>query len=198
MGRKSLAAERTEEILDAFERCILKYGLEGTSLEQVAEEAGVKRSIIRHYIGNREQVVTALIDRLMSDYEQGLTDLFTSRPQSERVSTLLDALFGEQDDDDERTSRILAEILAAGQERYPEPLARFVTIYEAMIQQIAQALGELYPNAAAEQCHEVAFAVFALSNATEDLGWAGLDLSYTQMAHNAAKRLIDQLAGSAQ
>lgn len=28
MGRKSLATERQTEILDAFERCVVQYGLE--------------------------------------------------------------------------------------------------------------------------------------------------------------------------
>ena len=31
MGRKSLAAERKEDILNAFEQCILERGIEGTS-----------------------------------------------------------------------------------------------------------------------------------------------------------------------
>lgn len=193
MGRKSLADERTEEILDAFERCILKYGLEGTSLEQVAEEASVKRSIIRHYIGNRDDVVTALIDRLMSDYEQGLTALFTHVRKSKWIPMLLESLFEEQDVKEERKSRILAEIVASGKERYPEPMARFITFYEGMIKQVADAFGQLYPNASASKCQEVAYSIFALSSATEDLRWAGLRAQYSQVAQNAAASLIEQL-----
>ena len=53
MGRPDLTEVRTAEILDAFERCVARFGLEGSSLERDAEEAGMKRSILRHYIGNR-------------------------------------------------------------------------------------------------------------------------------------------------
>ena len=60
MGRPNLTEVRTAEILDAFERCVARYGLEGSSLERVAEEAGVKRSILRHYIGNRDEMITGL------------------------------------------------------------------------------------------------------------------------------------------
>ena len=51
MGRKSLANERREQILDAFAIYLRQHGFEGCTLERVAEIAGVQRSIIRHYIG---------------------------------------------------------------------------------------------------------------------------------------------------
>ena len=41
MGRPNLTEVRTSEILDAFERCVARFGLEGSSLERVAEEAGI-------------------------------------------------------------------------------------------------------------------------------------------------------------
>ena len=44
--RPSLAAERTAQILDAFARCIGTHGLEGTSLQRIADEAGVQRFCI--------------------------------------------------------------------------------------------------------------------------------------------------------
>jgi hypothetical protein len=30
------------------------FGLEGSTLERVAEHAGMKRSVVRHYLGNRD------------------------------------------------------------------------------------------------------------------------------------------------
>ena len=72
MGRKSLSEERAKQIINAFATCILKYGLHDSSLERIAEEAGVKRSIIRHYIGNRNEVLKALVDRITCRYIQEL------------------------------------------------------------------------------------------------------------------------------
>ena len=48
MGRKSRAEERRELILAAFERCIAHHGID-VPLEQIADEAGVQRSLIRHH-----------------------------------------------------------------------------------------------------------------------------------------------------
>jgi len=39
MARKKLDEERIPQILDAFERCIMKYGIAETSLVRVAQEA---------------------------------------------------------------------------------------------------------------------------------------------------------------
>ena len=68
MGRKSLASERTSQILDAFERCIVQYGLEGATLKRIAKEAGVKLSMIHHYIGNRDMLVKSMVKRFIDTY----------------------------------------------------------------------------------------------------------------------------------
>ena len=34
MPRPSLKAQRSEEILDAYERCVARYGVEGATLEK--------------------------------------------------------------------------------------------------------------------------------------------------------------------
>ena len=62
VGRRSLASTRRPQILRAFEACVLRYGLEGSSLERIAQEAGVRRSLIRHYFGNRNELTEALIE----------------------------------------------------------------------------------------------------------------------------------------
>src|SRR5215831_9063289 len=61
MGRPSLGETRRPQILRAFEDCVLEYGLEGTSLERIAQQAGVRRSLIRHYFGNKDDLAEALV-----------------------------------------------------------------------------------------------------------------------------------------
>ena len=68
MGRKELAKERQDSILDAMERCISKYGLQGTTLENIASEAKINRGLIHHYIGNRDDVVQLMVERLLARY----------------------------------------------------------------------------------------------------------------------------------
>lgn len=65
MPRPSIATKRREEILQAFEACALRKGLAATTLADVAEEAGLPRPLVRHFMGNRADMVTGLIERMM-------------------------------------------------------------------------------------------------------------------------------------
>jgi AcrR family transcriptional regulator len=190
MGRKSLAKERTEEILDAFERCIVNYGLEGTSLAQIAAEAEVKRSIIRHYIGNREAVVTALIERIMQDYQQQAEALFTLTREADWIALWLHYLFDVIDESEMRRDRIIGELLLTAKERYPEAKQRFAEVYEKLIEQFGAELSRLYPELPAEKCHEVAYTVLVLADAAADARLMGLDSAYVQMARHSAESVI--------
>ena len=96
MPRPSQKDERTEEILDAFERCLPRYGLEGTTLEQVAHEAGVQRTIIRHYIGNRDALWAALVTRYLKKSRSDLREFVEALPDANRARTAIEWLFDPQ------------------------------------------------------------------------------------------------------
>lgn len=93
MPRPSMAAQRIEEILDALETCILTYGIQATSLENIAETAGVKRTILRHYIGNRDDIICALSKRWREKYSQQWQQMFDWLPSKNKADALIDALF---------------------------------------------------------------------------------------------------------
>jgi len=62
VGRPSLAAERRAQVISAFGRCVARAGFAGTSLENVADEAGLARGHVRHYLGNRHDQMMALAE----------------------------------------------------------------------------------------------------------------------------------------
>jgi len=62
MGRPSIASTRVEEILEAFEFCVIEKGLDKTTLVDIAERSGLPRSLVRHFIGNRADLEAKLID----------------------------------------------------------------------------------------------------------------------------------------
>lgn len=98
MPRPSMAAQRKEEILDAFEQCILQDSLETTSLEKLAEQAKMKRSILRHYIGNRDDIIVALSERYANYYDQQWQQTLACLPKQNRVPVLIDILFAPRDE----------------------------------------------------------------------------------------------------
>lgn len=93
MARPSLAAIRREQILDALERCLARDGIEGTSLESVAAEAGVRRPIIRHYFGNRDALLAAAVERSLAAYRSDLEVALRAMPGDGRLAAFLDYLF---------------------------------------------------------------------------------------------------------
>jgi hypothetical protein len=66
MGRPSLAESRRAQILDAYEECVLQFGMEARSLEALADQAGIKRSVVRHYMDNRAELRRAFVERIIS------------------------------------------------------------------------------------------------------------------------------------
>lgn len=190
MGRKSIAEERREEILAAFERCIGRYGLD-VPLERIAEEAGVQRSLIRHYLGNRDEVVEQMIARIAEDYPQRIAAQLT--PALEQgAAGLLDLFFGESAIALE-WDEVIHAVVSGAHGRHAQAKRRLAQMCVVIIERTAAALAQLYPQAPEEACYETAYAILCLTYANEDLRWLGLDLRHSAMARSQAEHLISAL-----
>ncbi|WP_299482919.1 TetR/AcrR family transcriptional regulator [uncultured Roseibium sp.] len=93
MARPEIKDDRREQILDAFELCVARYGLEGATLGKTAEFAGLARPLIRHNVGNREDLQEALVERFLTRSRDATEHLLASLPDTNRLETLLDVLF---------------------------------------------------------------------------------------------------------
>lgn len=84
MARPQMGDERREQILAAFEKCVMRKGLAKTTLVDVAEESGLPRSLVRYFVGNRADMVTLLIDRMIERGDDGVARL---RPKDRALTT---------------------------------------------------------------------------------------------------------------
>lgn len=198
MPRRDLTQERTAQILDAFEQCVLRYGLEGSSLERVAEEAGVKRSILRHYIGNREALIRAMVERLVEKYRRQLESLaayLTQGPDKNRVPTLLEWLFSPSSGGVGEESIIFGKLITeAG--RYPAMQRLLRQSMEEFIQTVATQLTFAFPHANRKNCWTVAAGVVALYSNDEALAPLRLPAAHQKAAQECARRLVATLTPS--
>lgn len=192
MPRKSLAKQRREELLDAFERCIVKYGLEGTSLEQVATEADMTRSIIRHYIGNRDKLVEALIERIIRQYTEQLIAEFEGITPEQSIQYSLDSMFSEQETMSSR-DKIIIDVLMAAKDRYPAAKKMLIQMFEALVKSFADDLRKVYKKASKEQCLQVSYAIICMSEMHESFMWLGMKKQYHQDARAMADTLLKTL-----
>lgn len=93
MPRPDIKDQRREQILDAFERCIAIHGVAGAGLDLIAKEAGLARALIRHNIGNREDLLTAAVARFTERTSAEWRATLAQLPVSRRHETLVDWLF---------------------------------------------------------------------------------------------------------
>ena len=99
MPRPSLKEARTAEILEAYGRCIARHGVDGTTLEMTADEAGLARTLIRHNVGNKEEILALFVERFLASASQQASMLFDSLPDTQRVETMIDWLFDPAESD---------------------------------------------------------------------------------------------------
>lgn len=193
MARPDMTEERTAQILDAFERCIVRSGLAGSSLEDVATEAGVKRSLIRHYVGNRDDLVRAMADRYAARYARDLEQLAACAAYDERIDLLVDALLPPPKD--ARTYEvILAEALIAASDEYPEVKGMMVRLVKATVDSVLTILRAEYPEASRQDAWDVAYGVVGVCFNHESLVPLTLPPGYWRSAKSAVRRLIGTLA----
>ena len=190
MARPDLSAERSEQILDAFSRCVARSGLDAVSLEEVASEAGVRRSIIRHYIGNRDDLVAAFLDRLEARLQQQNDDMRAWFIANPGVGSLPHYLFWDAPDDE---LPVLESVFSAAR-RNPAIAVRL----ENWLQGFADALGGVlrasFPEADQEDITTVAHGLAAIYNNHQSMLTLGVPPRYRAMALAAAEVLIASLA----
>ncbi|SLN31665.1 hypothetical protein TRL7639_01345 [Falsiruegeria litorea R37] len=101
MARPKMETERKAQILDALERIVLRDGLAKLTLAKVAEEAGLPRSLLRYFAGNKIDLVLLLFDRMIERGEAKLEQLEQVRQEGlsapKLVDLVLDELLGDED-----------------------------------------------------------------------------------------------------
>jgi len=193
MGRPSLAAERREQILDAVTLCIGEFGIEGTTLERVAEASGFSRGHIRHYLGNRDDMLTQFQRRLSTRYVQRMRDIGDSTEPGQRGTALVRFLFGKEWGPGQDSAAINALLWAAARDE--DIRAGLRATYLAMERTVARGLRADYPDAPAAECASTAYALLCLAFGHSSL----LELSYPaarrRTAATVAQQMLDRLAG---
>ncbi|WDE07412.1 TetR/AcrR family transcriptional regulator [Thalassomonas viridans] len=160
MARPSMAGQRREEILDALEQCILEKGIQATSLENIAETAGMKRTILRHYIGNRDDIICALSQRWAEKYSQQWQELLAWLPGSNRAQALIDALFSAGSKDKVNNTIIGEAIFSEAKRLEPIKLHQKQTMQE-FIRHLIREFSTQYPGSDESTIELVSYGIYS-------------------------------------
>jgi AcrR family transcriptional regulator len=166
-----LADVRRTQILDAYEGCVLDYGLEATALEAIADRAGMKRSVVRHYMGNRADLRRALVERIIARATSAYDDGIADQRRAGGISGVIDYIAGPEFPD-ERDDALIDALFAASHTDH-DVRAQLRGRYEAFQKAVARELSAAFPEADESQVGSVAYALVCLaygSASMQDLG----------------------------
>jgi AcrR family transcriptional regulator len=185
MARPSKSEERKEQILNAFERCVVRSGIQGVTLEKVAKEAGLPRSLVRHFVGNRDDMAAAVFDRFMRRVEALWSGKSQNLPSIDDMLEFLvkEAFIGGG------VGRLASELRY--QRNFDENArAHFKGIFQRAQRFVEDVLRENGFDDATER-REKAFLVLALAFGTTDLIAFGLPKKRAELSIQACKQLLE-------
>ncbi|MEM9118858.1 MAG: TetR/AcrR family transcriptional regulator [Cyanobacteria bacterium P01_F01_bin.56] len=191
MGRKKLVIERREDILDAFEQCILERGIESSSFQHIAQVLGMDRKIISHYFGNREALVDAMAQRIVDNFDSHMNEVLTKREQSAGFMELVNVFYGQQEAI-RRADILWAEIVAYAT-RSEIVRDRLRQSYEKMFWTMSEALKQDYPNTPENQLQALVYAVVTLLDRSSTFEWLGVMESPIKSAKAAIEIILENL-----
>ena len=191
MGRRSLAPERREQVLDAFEACVVERGLAAASLDRTAERAGLTRQLVLHYFGSRAALVEAALARMVERYRARITSKLGSLSEKERLGAFLDWILG-GDFCDPESDALLGEL--TGPARRDEATRHAIHgVYLGLHEAVASELARAYPAAPPERHPEIAFEIMALCFGSGSLMAVGFPTDHWRGTRAAADTLIRAL-----
>lgn len=190
MPRPSVAEERTRQIIDATIKTIATHGITGASLDRIAEEAGMSRGHVRHFVGNRDDLLRESARGFYFDGTDGTSFLPSGTDSLDAaMEYLFSAEFTEPGSDNAvvfgfveaaRTNPAIAELLS--------------TAYGGTESVIAGLLAAAYPAASRADCESTAYGVVAIALHNVFLSDIQTSTAGTDAARDAARRLIGTLA----
>ncbi len=180
--------------MEAFGRCLARNGLEATTLDDVAREAGLQRAMIRHYVGNRDALVREATEHLAAQYCSRAARALDAEGDELDVDALLDFfflgdfVFGMREQD-----RVVDSLLAAATSD-PEARASLRAMYESFDDLVRKHLTRCVPHAEPDRIAPVAWAIVCLAEQNTIMLGLGVPPERSQELREIARGLIDSLS----
>lgn len=190
MGRPSVAAERREQILDATMTTIAEHGIHGTTLDRIADTAGMSRGHVRHFVGNRDRLLLDTATALFADHSGKIGSILP--PDTNDMMGALDYLFGPEFNSPDRENAVVLGLVQLS--RTTPEIAKVLTIaYTATRVQLAGLIAQAQPSASPDSCLTTAYGVLTCALGSVFLGDFDDDPSRRERSRAAAEALLAAL-----
>ena len=188
MGRPSLRIIRQEELLDAVVGIITTKGVAGLTVADVAKLAGTQPSKVHHYLGSREEMIAAAIDRATNSVEEIVVNALSSLEPHHRLDAQIEILFG-ADLLEPHINQLIDQLIAA---TYIDEVIRVNVsrMYQRFFEILIDSFELAVPNLPVEDRHQAAHTILALAHATPTFEWLSLDSKNIHDGRLAAEKIV--------
>ena len=164
------------------------HGFAGTTLDRIAEVAGMARGHVRHFAGNRDELLTEAARSFYFDGTDGRS-LFS---EVETLAGALDYLFGGFVEPDEDNVVALGFVEAA--RVIPSVAEVVLSAYTGTQTALTHLVEARYPHRSAADAENVAYGVLTIALGNVFLSDIEASAERTRSGRAAAERLLDSLA----
>lgn len=191
MGRPSLRTIRREELLDAVVGCITTRGVAGVTVAEVAKLAGTQSSKVHHYLGSRDEMISAAIERALASVEEIVLEALNETNSQDRLDAQLQILFG-ANLLEPRINQLVDHLVAAS---YLDADIRVNVgqMYQRFLQILIESIELAIPNIVDADCHQAAHTILALAHATPTFEWLALESQNLDHGLAAAEHVVTEL-----
>jgi AcrR family transcriptional regulator len=174
----------------AFIALVAERGLETVTIEDVASRSGVSRTAIRHFVGNRSDLIASAIASLVTRYEMAITAHVGPEPDArELVGLLFGDVWVSEATDEDRAFRVL-EQEAIGSSAH-RSLIR--DAYAALVKGLVEAMRRSGATAPAKQLTDAAYLIVCLSEQNVTLQGVGFARVRGRAAARLASEILDRV-----
>jgi len=140
---------RTEEaILQATMRLLAIRGIQGTSLDLLAEEVGVAKSSILWHFGSKEELLLRVAERVVNEVARGPVQKILALPTFEERAEASWHFFSETLRQKPELRRVMLYLIFESVEGRPELRARLQQLYRGIREMYETGLRGVVPDAA--------------------------------------------------
>lgn len=190
MGRPSVMEERHEQIMQAAARCVVRYGLGGLTLERIAGEAGMSRGHVRHYAGNKDELVLALA-RWVHGRSDPSADAGAHGGELD-TEGLLDYLYGDEFSGPSDENAVIVEFHNAS--RTNDALRQVMsTGYQQTLDEIYRSLQTAHPEDGEKRLRDRAYVMLSLAVGHAFLSDLDRSAVFGEVVRAAASELLTPL-----
>ncbi|WP_336629716.1 MULTISPECIES: TetR/AcrR family transcriptional regulator [unclassified Microbacterium] len=190
MARPSVAAERREQILDATMNTIAEHGINGTTLDRIADAVGMSRGHVRHFVGNRDRL---LLDTAIAVFADATGHVGSILPADvATIDDALDYLFGPTFNAPDRENAVVLGLVELSRTT-PEIADVLTTAYSATRVQLADLVAAAKPAVSADACVTAAYGVLTCALGSVFLGDFDADPTRMERSRAAAEAQLAAL-----